>query len=199
MDESILVVPRTAIIPLGGLYGVTQINNDTVVNLVEQYGAFKPRTAMETDHSHKQLIPYIVFIFEQKLFVMQRTETASEQRLKNKYTIGIGGHIREQDITKKSDICAWALREFHEEISYTGQITMEFIGVINDDTNDVGKVHLGCLIVMKGDSPMIAVRSELKQGMLMTLHEAMNYHENMESWSQHVLDYIINAHVLTKK
>src|SRR5690606_7557172 len=101
-----------------------------------------PRSLMEQDQRYKQIIPYLVFTHENKYFVMQRTSTTTEQRLKNKYSLGIGGHIRQEDMNGNS-IFEWAEREFHEEVSYHGNLEIIPLGVLNDDTNDVGKVHIG--------------------------------------------------------
>ena len=87
---------------------------------------------------------------------MQRKGTASEQRLKNKYSLGIGGHIRQEDMTTNS-IFDWARREFHEEVKYAGKLDIEPIGILNDDTNAVGQVHLGLVLLLKGDSEAISL------------------------------------------
>ena len=114
---------------------------------------------------------------------MQRKSSASEQRLKNMYSLGIGGHIRKEDITGKN-IIDWAKREFEEEIDYNGAYTIQSLGIINDESNDVGKVHTGFAFIMHGTSDQIKIRSELKEGRLVTLEECEQYYDSMETWSQ---------------
>ena len=146
---------------------------------------------MEQDTNYKQIIPYLVFEFDNKYFLMQRSGTASEARLKNKYSLGIGGHIRQEDMQQQS-IFDWARREFHEEINYTGDFEIESLGVLNDDSNAVGQVHVGFVFLLKGNSADISIKSELKHGALKSLEECKETAENLESWSQIVLEKLIN-------
>ena len=114
---------------------------------------------------------------------MERKSTASEQRLKSKLSLGIGGHIRQEDI-ESGTIFDWAKREFNEEVSYKGNLKIEALGVLNDDSDPVGQVHLGFILLLHGDSPDIAIRSEHKQGMLVKFEQMDSYIDRMESWSQ---------------
>ena len=68
---------------------------------------------------------------------------------------------------------------------------MEQIGLLNDDTNAVGQVHIGFVLLLHGDSAEIAVKSELKSGELVTLEQMQTQVESMESWSQLVYDFLI--------
>ena len=122
---------------------------------------------------------------------MQRRSDSSETRLQNKYTIGIGGHIRQEDI-KSNDIFDWANREFHEEVIYDEAMTIEPVGILNDDTNDVGKVHIGFVFLIHGHSNSIAIRSELKSGSMMDLETCMALKPRFETWSQIALQHLID-------
>jgi len=189
-DERILVVAKNKLFADVPFSGLQPLNNfDSHQNLIEQNQEFLWRSEMETDTSYKQIIPYLVFTYDNKLFVMQRRSDASESRLKNKYSLGIGGHIRQEDITGKN-IFDWAQREFDEEVDYQGTYTMKPIGLINDDSNLVGQVHLGCAFLLTGDSPNISVKSELKEGTLRSIEECEALYENMETWSQIVFNYL---------
>lgn len=194
MQEDILVVPRVA---LNGLlqHGVTAASMGQVATIIGQNKLFKPRFLMETDPTYKQVIPYLVFTCNDKLFLMQRKETASEQRLKGKYSLGIGGHIRQEDMTSDS-LFDWAQREFHEEVNYTGRLQIEAIGLLNDDTDEVGNVHVGYVLLLRGDLENITIRSELKSGQLLTYDECQNYYAHMETWSQMVFSYLINQKII---
>jgi predicted NUDIX family phosphoesterase len=189
-DEDILVV-STQLLFQNNLawYG---INPDvkTYTDLIKAHSSFIPRAHAETNQNYKQIIPYIIFLFEDKIFVMQRKQTASEQRLAGKLSIGIGGHIREEDITS-SDITSWALREFQEEVTFTGLHTVQQLGVLNDDSSDVGKVHLGVILLFRGNSNQISINDEHKSGILLTRDECLALKSSMESWSQICLDFLI--------
>ena len=130
---------------------------------------------MEEDPRYKQIIPYLLFKHQDQYFLMQRMATSSEQRLKNKYSLGIGGHMREQDMENGATIFDWAQREFHEEIDYSGNFSIKTIGILNDDSNPVGQVHLGLVLLLEGDSSDIRVRSELKSGKLLSTQECLNF------------------------
>lgn len=159
---------------------------------------FQPRSLMETDPSFKQIIPYMVFSHDDKFFLMQRRENASESRLKNKMTLGIGGHLRFEDI-EGANFGAWARREFYEEIEYSGSYSISFLGLLNDDSNAVGQVHLGLVMLLKGDNDAISIKSELKSGTLVSLDECLMHYQNLESWSQILYDFLIKQQVASER
>ena len=183
-DEHILVVKRSLLFPQEpAWYGIKNTNFEHYATLIREHQEFLPRSLMESDVNYKQIIPYLIFEHDNKYFLMQRRAEATEQRLQNKYSLGIGGHIRQEDITE-GDIIAWAEREFHEEVQYNGSFTVEPLGLLNDDTNAVGQVHLGFVFILHGDSADIAIKSELKHGNLVSLIDCFTVYDSMESWSQ---------------
>jgi len=188
-DEHILVVPRAHLFTTQAWHGLQEIDVDHYMNIINDHKEFHSRSKMETDPTYKQIIPYLIFTHDNKFFLMQRKSDASESRLRNKLTLGIGGHIREEDMSENS-LIAWAMREFHEEVNYAGNITVKPLGIINDDSNDVGKVHIGFAFLMIGDSPEISVKSELKSGALVSYDDCLAQKECMESWSQFVMDVL---------
>lgn len=190
-DEFILVVKRNDIFAQHEpWHGLQHEVLDDVMQAIATKKEFLPRSIMELDINYKQIIPYLVFKYQDQYFLMQRQAKASEQRLQNKYTLGIGGHIRQEDLTQDS-IFQWAKREFHEEVTYNGSLELTTLGVLNDDSNAVGQVHLGLVLLLQGDSSDIQVKSELKSGQLVTLQELKLFYEHMESWSQIVYQTLI--------
>ena len=188
-DEHILVVKRATLLQDSAWHGLNQTNPDTYIAAINAHKEFLPRTQMEIDPLYKQIIPYLIFKHQDRYFLMQRQSKASEQRLKNKYTFGIGGHIRQEDMTSDS-IFDWAHREFHEEVSYNDNLNITPIGMLNDDTNEVGKVHIGLVLLIEGNSEAIKVKSELKGGKLLSLKECELYYDSMETWSQLLFNYL---------
>jgi len=186
-EEQILVVPREKLFEGEAWHGLHIPQNTRFVDRVLEHKEFQPRGAMEEDTRYKQIIPYLVFHHGGKLFLMQRASTSNEQRLKNTYSVGIGGHIRKEDM-QTDNILDWAHREFHEEVSYNGTIHPTFLGILNDDTNDVGQVHAAFVYLLHGDSADIHVTSELQSGTLVSLPGCLEYRDWLESWSQIVLD-----------
>lgn len=190
-NENILVVPRIKLFSTNAFQGLSTTVTKDVLETIETHKEFKLRPAMEEDPAYKQIIPYLIFKYQDRYFLMQRKATSSEQRLKNKYSLGIGGHMRREDMYEGASIFEWAKREFEEEIDYTGNLTISTLGVLNDDSNPVGQVHLGLVLLLEGDSEHIKVRSELKNGTLVTALECLNFYQDLESWSQIVFDVLM--------
>jgi predicted NUDIX family phosphoesterase len=190
--ENILVVPTKLLFFEGvwqGLRGANQINLADYLDLIQSQCQFLSRPIMEYDFNYKQIIPYLVFKYQDKYFLMQRSSGASESRLRSKYSLGIGGHIIEEDMQGGS-IFEWAKREFSEEVNYAGQMTVQMLGILNDDSNEVGKVHLGLVMLLTGDSDNIKVKSELKSGELLSINECLAFEDQMENWSKLVFAYL---------
>jgi predicted NUDIX family phosphoesterase len=192
-DELILVVKRSSLNLWQGLKikGDKSENDGDLLTLINLKKEFHWRSKMETDENYKQIIPYLIFKFEESFFIMQRKDTASEQRLKNLFSLGIGGHIKESDITSNS-IFDWAKREFNEEIDYTGKFETTFLGALNDDSNEVGRLHLGVIFLLNGDSNKIKIKSELKDGCLIPKGELKDLMHKMEPWSQIIVQYLLD-------
>ncbi len=192
LDEHILVVKRTALFPHGSWQGLRHVDINEYLALITNHQEFLPRSLMETDAAYKQIIPYLIFTHNNRYFLMQRRAKASETRLQNKFTLGIGGHIRQEDLMEGTSIFDWARREFHEEVHYQGTFTIESLGLLNDDSNAVGQVHSGFVFLLNGDSADINVKSELKSGRLVTLEECALQQDALESWSQLVLAVLMS-------
>lgn len=182
-DELILVVKREIILPNGSFIGIDRSDIAHYQEMVRLHGEFQWRSVMEQDRHYKQIIPYLIFNYQDRFFLMQRKATASEVRLQSKYSLGIGGHIRQEDLQGNS-IFEWALREFHEEVSYDGTLHIKPLGILNDDRDSVGQVHLGFVLLLRGDSENISIKAEHKHGFLVTAQEADQFVGRMESWSQ---------------
>jgi len=191
LNEEILVVPRAALFTtISAWHGIEQSMLENFMNIIQANATYMPRAHAENDIKYKQIIPYVLFTYNQKLFVMQRKTSASEQRLAGKFSLGIGGHIRQEDINN-NDILSWARREFQEEVTYQGTLKTHPIGVLNDDTSDVGKVHLGLILLVTGTTDQIAIKDEHKNGTLLTLEECQKLYDNMENWSKICFDFIL--------
>ena len=115
---------------------------------------FIPRNQAEKDEAWKQLIPYQLFMSEEKFLVFQRGAKVNEQRLAGRFSVGIGGHINDQDLlSNEFDFLALnnaAERERNEELIITGDIEEIYpLGLINDDSDSVGRVHLGLVFICR--------------------------------------------------
>lgn len=188
-DESILVVERSILFEHDSWHGIRTDSFETYLARIQQHKQFMPRSAMELDPRYKQIIPYLIFQHENQFFIMQRHKKASEQRLQSKFSLGIGGHVRQEDM-QGTTLFDWAQREFHEEVAYAGTLTIKPLGILNDDTNEVGQVHLGLVLLLMGNSSSIAIKSELANGWLASYEECLTYADRMENWSQLLMPLI---------
>jgi predicted NUDIX family phosphoesterase len=190
-DEHILVVKRSELFAQQPVWsGLKQVPFDTYLEIVQKKKEFLPRSEMEINPEYKQIIPYMIFHHAGRYFLMQRSAKATESRLQSKYSLGIGGHVREEDLVDGS-LFSWAQREFHEEVEYTDAFTIEPLGILNDDSNPVGQVHIGFVLLVNGTTDAIKVKSELQSGQLVSLKEGKEYFNRMEGWSQIVFEFLL--------
>jgi predicted NUDIX family phosphoesterase len=151
---------------------------------------------VETDPEFKQLIPYMIFCHTDSagnvsVFQYIRGKGMGESRLHQKRSIGIGGHIAAEDQTQRSsDVYREGmLRELHEEVILHTTFTERCIGLINDDSTEVGRVHLGIVHRLDVAEPnVVSNEPDLIESGFMPLDELRNCREQMESWSAISLD-----------
>lgn len=185
--EKVMVVSREDIFKAGIWQGLKTDGIEKYTRLIFQNHKFMKRGDVEDNPSWQQIIPYIVFQQGDKTFLMHRKSGHTDKRLANNFSIGIGGHINESDIAG-ANIISWAQREFAEEVNYNSKFKAKFLGVLNDDTNDVGLVHVGLVIKVEGDGTPITVRDEHKSGVLVNKDDLLKKYKQMEHWSQIIVD-----------
>ena len=196
-QEDVLVVPRALFDRAGAFQGFCA---DTAaylpVLLDPRHTSWRPRATVEDDPSFKQLIPYCVLAWRDvagaaRYFAYTRGGGQSEARLRAKRSVGIGGHISSTDGEHGDDTSyeAGMRREIAEEIAIAGGWTGRCVGLINDDSNAVGSVHLGIVHVLELEQPEVASReSELVDCGFATLAELLADRDRFETWSQITLD-----------
>ena len=159
-DEKVLVIPRDIFFEKGSWQGIKKDNLDYYLNLLKSSSFFKERKDVEEDPYYLQIIPYIIFSFEDKFFLYKYINKAGEKRLIDHYQLAVGGHI---DLSDGKDIELAALREWEEEVSFKGKIKRKkLVGILNDDRAMVEKVHLGIIYHFIGDSDNIEVKEKDK-------------------------------------
>lgn len=192
--EHILVVKRDVLLvqismqQIFALQGIHTGDYEQVVNAIVCNQQFLPRPSVECDAQYKQIVPYLVLMHDNCIFVVQRRADASEQRLAGCMSIGIGGHIRESDVIG-GDPFLWAQRELHEEIAGVQVAGHKFVGFINDDSSEVGSVHFGIAYVVQLADSAITINSELKHGQWLTVC-TMPAVDRFEPWSRLVLSVL---------
>jgi len=192
LTEQILVVKRDTMFknqePWHGI-SIDHLNN--TLSIIAEHQESMARNLAELDPSYKQIVSYMIFTFDSKIFVMQRKNQASEQKLANKLSIGIGGHMTQQDIQGET-LFDWIHREFDEEVSYTGNLAMHTLGILNDDSNEVGQRHIAIVVLLQGDNGDITLNGdEHKSGQLLSMEECFERFDEFENWSKLVLQALV--------
>lgn len=190
-NEDILVVKSEIVFGKGYWRGLLRDNLDYYIDLIKDSGSFRKRGEVEEDPLWQQIIPYIIFNFQDRYFLYRFLEKAGEQRLINDYLLGIGGHINPVDAEGGGDILELGMmREWQEEIDYRGKLTeKKLIGIVNDDIRPVEAVHLGLVYLFRGDSPDIFIReSDKLVGGLVSLEELGKSLQRSQNWAKMVYD-----------
>ncbi len=190
--EHVLCVSREDIFPNGAWHGFIDTGLERAVQVIRERSFFMPRAEVEEDPAYQQIIPYVVFRHGDRYFLTRRLKASGEKRLRQQYSLGVGGHINPGDLDGGDPINDGLRREWEEEVEYRGQFEARMLGLINDESAPVSKVHLGVVFLVDGDSPEIAIReTEKLSGELLTLEEMRIFYLGMESWSQIVYDRLV--------
>src|SRR5216117_251738 len=189
-DENILVIKRSLFDELGSFQGLN-FETEKFLGVILSRGNnfFLPRAKAENDPAYKQIIPYVLIAFEDTVLYYVRGKKAGEQRLVAKGSIGIGGHMNEGDESLFAlDEQAYRVgveREVNEEIKIHTQFDDRIVALLNDDTTDVGRVHLGVVHVFTLAEPKMEKREAMITGLrFLAKEELVARRETMETWSQ---------------
>ncbi|TMC83155.1 MAG: NUDIX hydrolase [Chloroflexi bacterium] len=187
--EQVLVVRREDIFPDGAWHGFVTDDLERHQRVIRESHFFKPRAEVENDSSFQQVIPYVVFRHGDRYLLTHRLRASSEKRLRKQYSLGVGGHINPGDLQGGDPIIDGLKREWAEEVIYDGSFEAKLLGLLNEESSPVSKVHLGVVFLVEGDSPNIQIRETNKlAGDLLTLDEMRIHFLEMESWSQLVYE-----------
>jgi len=192
--ENVLVVRRNLFEQLGSFQGLS-FEPEKYLNLLLSRGNnfFLSRAQAENDSAYKQIIPYVLLAFQDRVLHYVRGKKAGEQRLVAKGSIGIGGHMNEGD----ESLFAWdeqayragVEREVNEEIKIDTQFEDRIVALLNDDTTEVGRVHLGIVHVFRLAQQKVEKREAMITNLaFLTKAELLNRRESLETWSQICVD-----------
>jgi len=185
--ELVYVVPRERILGPWGWHGILAAGARARLAVIATAGRFEPRAAMEADPRFKQVIPYLVLRDRGRYFLMRRTRAGGDARLHDLFSIGVGGHLNPGDV----DLRGGLRREWTEELAADFVPRFRFLGLLNDDTTDVGRVHLGIVYVAEAAGRPVAVRETDKlEGRFVPPAELSAVYDRMETWSRLVWDFV---------
>lgn len=196
MDEKIVVVNREKLFDNERLtfqgFKRSGIETEEILERMGKYWEIMRRGDAETNFAYKQPIPYGVLTRGDEVFLYCRLSGGGETRLHGKFSIGVGGHMQadegEEDI--RCAILTNLKRELREELKIprSADPVVRVLGLINDDSNDVSKVHIGILVNLDFDEDVeITVReTDSLQGNWVKIKDLLksDIRDRLESWSK---------------
>lgn len=193
-DEQVLVVP-TAVFHEAGLFqGLDNRVDHYLSRLLDpRHLSYVPRAQAENDPTFKQLIPYVVLRWGDSLFHYRRGQGAGEKRLRALRSIGVGGHINPVDGVPGVEPYRQALlREIAEEVFVETTYQERCLGLINDDSQPVGQVHLGIVHVFDLAEPRVRRReADITHDGFAPVRELFAQRDEFETWSRFVLESLL--------
>lgn len=208
--ESILAIRNEFLIDkLGFVQGVNSFSVEDLSNVSTEALMLGCREWLERCEDFRQVLPYIIFIRsnartnEPEYFAYQRGKGIGEDRLLGNVSIGVGGHVdlvdvvhSESTINLGATVGVSSAREIKEEIIFTGgterELEMFSAGMLIDDTNSVGKVHLGVLlaVTLPNSMDMVCAEKELDTLGFMSAAELLAM-DNLENWTRIALEHFV--------
>ncbi|MGA3170757.1 MAG: hypothetical protein ABSE62_07055 [Chthoniobacteraceae bacterium] len=194
-EEMILVAPRATIEKLGMWQGLNfEVERYLPALLARENNFFMARSAAETDPAFKQIIPYVLLTHGGKVLHYVRGKKSGEQRLVSKGSIGIGGHMNDGDnslfsFDGESAYLEGVRREISEELNIGTSYRNRVAALLNDDSNEVGQVHMGVVHVFELAEPKVEKNEAMITNLaFLTPEELRERRETLETWSQICLD-----------
>ena len=178
-------------------------------SLVLRHGFYVERDYAERTPALKQVIPYALVVTSEGVLLTRRLSGGTEKRLHDKLSIGIGGHIdpadsggttwserrqlRGAEAARRHPIAAATVRELHEELEIQGTYGITTVGLLNDDTNPVGAVHLGVVQIVTVEGTVSIRETKQLEGRQVSPTELRSLREagaNYETWSALLVDHV---------
>lgn len=198
--EFVFVVPRRQLFGEAYPQGFKPFGEDFDRGAFEaaagQHGYFVERDHAESNPDLKQIIPYSIVVRDGEILLLRRLSKGGESRLHNKLSIGVGGHINPEDLEGISELEraqgsaalfeAGSHRELHEELVLSPPYTATRVGILNDDSNPVGAVHVGLVQLVHATGDVTIREDDVLEGRFVTpgeLQQQLADGANFETWS----------------
>src|SRR5437899_10999149 len=192
--ENVLVIKWSLFDELGSFQGLN-FEPEKYLKAILSRGSnfFIPRSDAESNPAYKQIIPYALIAFHETILHYVRGKKAGEQRLIAKGSIGVGGHMNETDESlfamDEQAYRAGVEREVNEEIKIDTPFDDRIVALLNDDSTEVGRVHLGIVHIFKLTEPKVEKREAMITALtFLPKNELLARRETMETWSQICVD-----------
>ena len=185
--EYVMVFKKEILENIGYFEGITfNIKNYIKAIIDEKNYAYMLREKAEISNEYKQIIVYGLLKYKNQFLSYRRGIKLKEKRLFKKYSIGIGGHISTNDPIMFNTPFDQALkREISEEVYIKEKYSMKTVGMINDDSDSVGKVHIGIIYLINIQDKKVEAKeksiNEIDFFSIKKLSENIDMYEN---WSK---------------
>jgi predicted NUDIX family phosphoesterase len=193
-EERVLCFERRLLEEVGVFQGLSlEVEKYVPVVTSSSRLVYLNRSEAEHDKHYKQLIPYVLVICSDRILRYRRGRGGQETRLHGLYSVGIGGHISEEDhglFSQGPGYHEGMRRELMEEVAID-EMKEATVAVINDDSTEVGCVHFGVVHVMPVANETIARRrSGIASPEFIQMSEAVRDPSGYESWSRFCLEQL---------
>jgi Predicted phosphoesterase (MutT family) len=193
LEEHVLVFPTQLLEHIGMFQGLC-FELDKYRDIIHnpKNHTFLKRKDAESNPDYKQLIPYALLQFKDTFFVYRRGKLLAEKRLHGNYSLGVGGHISVTDSGLFSTTYEDGLkREINEEVIIKSPYTQRIVALLNDDSNDVGKVHFGIIHVLALEKPLVKPREKsINETRFLNMSELQKDIDTFENWSKFCIQHI---------
>lgn len=195
-EEQVLCFERRLLDKLGSFQGLSlDVGKYMTVVASPSNLFYRPRSEAEQDMRYKQLIPYVIIVHDNRVLRYRRGRGGGEGRLHGLYSIGVGGHISNEDVGLFSDDALGYYdgmrREVEEEVAIEAPLKETAVAVINDDCTEVGSVHFAVVHIMRIANESVAGR---RKGILapefIDISSASKDLASYETWSRLCLENI---------
>ena len=191
-EERVLCFERKLLDELGVFQGLSlEVEKYLPVLTSSTRLVYRNRSEAEQDKRYKQLIPYVLIICNGRILRYRRGRGGQETRLHGLYSVGIGGHISDEDHGLFSSAAGYQdgmRREVMEEVAVE-DAKEAAVAVINDDSTEVGCVHFGVVHIMHVACEATAGgRSGIVAPEFVPITEAVKDASAYESWSRFCLE-----------
>jgi len=207
--EFVFVVPRAELFPESYPQGFVAFGpafpSESFETAIARHGYFVERGHAERTPALKQVIPYSIVVREGEVLLLHRLAKGGEERLVDKLSIGVGGHINPEDApaassrgserepgsSRRAALDAGTRREIREELELSGDYSVRRIGILNDDSNPVGAVHVGLVQLVAVAGPVRVREEEVLRGRFASpaeLSELLASGANFETWSARLVE-----------
>lgn len=211
--QFILAAHKQLVADLSLTSGLTPLGIADLAAAGQKHLTIRQREHLENDATYRQIIPYIMVSVKGEDGIVRfapyvRTAAGGESKLHNNVSIGFGGHIDladvahiESTIDLVETVAQAAMRELAEELRFvrlgdgeTWEMPVGDIGVLIDDSNEVGKVHMGVVLtcIVPHQVGVESNEDAIEVLPLMTASQLLESGLPLENWTRIVLEHFVS-------